>query len=60
MAIIDRMGRADNCGEIVKTGNRVYQINAFGEKVPVLTPAGQKRKAAKTKKFKEMIAKGLI
>ena len=60
MAIIDRINRADNCGQIVKTGNHVYEINAFGEKLPVLTPAGQKRKAAKAKKFKEMLAKGLI
>ena len=32
MEIIDRITRADNAGEIVKTGNRVYQIDSFGQK----------------------------
>lgn len=56
MTIIDRIGNAENCGQVTNTG---YIINHFGERVRPLTEATIKRNKRNSEKMKAALKAGI-
>jgi hypothetical protein len=56
MNVIDRIDRADKCGQITSTG---HIINSFGEKIKVLSKSGQSRKAKQIALMKAALKSGV-